>query len=226
MKRLLFGLILFIPFLSWSQDRELDLGAAFAFELQKELKSNWNLSLEEELRLVTNNNDVGFERNMLSIGLDYQFFDKKFKVGAYYCHIYLYNNDYYYEHRHRAYLSLSFKQDLNNEFTLTWRGRFQGTNRDENVRRYKINPKYILRNKFDLEYKIFGSPWRPSISADFSNTLNDPMGNELYRIRYQAGVNWRLNRTDSMEFFLRMDHYLVDEDPNVISLGVAYKIKL
>jgi hypothetical protein len=162
---------------------------------------------------------------MTSLGADYSIISKRLKAGAYYCFIYTYNSDFYYETRHRFYLSLSYKQPLG-DFTLSWRGRFQGTNRDESRGQYKINPKYVLRNKLDLEYSIFGSPWTPYISADFSTLTNDPMGNELYRIRYQGGVNWRLNRTDYMKFFVRFDDNFPGKEPNVISLGVGYQIKL
>lgn len=226
MRKILWSFLFLIPVLLHAQDRETDFGASLSLELQKDLTRRFALSIEEELRLLTNNHDIGFERNMFTLGLDYRILDKKLKLGAYYCYIYLYNNDFYYEHRHRYFLSLSYKHVLDQSFTLTWRGRFQGTLRDENRGSYRVNPKYVLRNRIDLEYTIFGSPWRPSVSADFAVTTNEPRGNELYRIRYQAGVNWRLNRTDSMDFFLRMDHYLVDKDPNVISIGVGYQIDM
>lgn len=199
------------------------MGTSLSFELQKGLSRKIDISIEEELRFITNNK--GFDRSMTTLGLDYSIISKRLKAGVYYCFIYRYNSDFYYDARHRYFLSLSYKQPLN-DFTLSWRGRFQGTYRDENRGQYKINPKYVLRNKLDLEYSIFGSPWTPYISVDFSNTTNDPMGNELYRIRYQGGVNWRLNRTDYMKFFLRFDDNFSGEDPNVVSVGVGYQIKL
>lgn len=227
MKRLFLG-ILFLSFLfplTAQNERELDVGAILAFELDKKLYRDWSLSLEEELRFNTGTpHKYGFDDNRITLGLNYKL-STRFKVGANYCYIYTYNNDYFFESRHRFNASLTYEQPLG-DFSLSWRTRFQTTFRDENRGSYKINPKNVWRNKIDLEYKIFGSPWRPSISADFASTLNDPMGNELYRIRYQASLNWRRNRTDSMDFFLRMDHYLVDDDPNVISLGVSYKIRL
>lgn len=220
-------LILFfflIPLWCFAQsERETDFGTSLALELQKDLNKKFTISFEEELRLVTN--DKGFDRAMSTLGVDYSFFDKRFKLGAYYCYIYMYNNKHYYESRHRYYLSLSYKQPLG-DFTLSWRGRFQGTYRDENRGEYKINPKYVFRNKFDLTYTIFGSPWKPFVSCDISSTTNDPMGNELYKVRYQAGASWRLNRTDYLEFFVRYDNYYADDDPNVIGVGVGYKIKL
>lgn len=207
-----------------AQDRDTDLGASFSFEVQKELNRKFTLSVEEEIRLVTN--DVGFDRNALTVGLDYSFLDKRMKAGAYYCYIYMYNDKHYYEHRHRYYATLSYKQPLGS-WELSWRGRFQGTYRDEDRGSYRVNPKYVLRNKLEAEYTIFGSPWKPFISADGACTTNDPRGNEFYRIRYLAGVTWRLNRTDYVGFHLRFDQYFQSsDDPNIIGIGINYRIKL
>lgn len=207
-----------------AQDRDTDLGASFSFEVQKELSRKFTLSFEEEIRLVTN--DTGFDRNALTAGLTYFFLDKRMKLGAAYCYLYMYNDKHYYEHRHRYYATLSYKQPLGS-FDLSWRGRFQGTYRDENRGEYRVNPKYILRNRLELEYTIFGSPWKPFISAEGACTTNDPRGNEFYRIRYLAGVNWRLNRTDYVGFNLRFDQYFqTSDDPNLIGIGISYWIKL
>lgn len=224
MKRWLLGILLLIPFCASAQfERETDLGASFAIELEKNLNRKFSLFLEEEVRLVNSSNV--FQRNMATLGVDYSLLDKRMKIGLAYCNIHTYNSDYYYENRHRFYAFLSWKQPLG-DFVLSWRGRFQGTYRNENRGEYKINPKYILRNKFDLDYTIFGSPWKPFISAEISNTTNDPMGNYFYRVRYKGGTSWRLNRTESMEFFLRFDQYIADDDPNVFAVGVSFKKKL
>lgn len=218
-------LLTIFPFLCLTaQDKkEIDFGTSLSFEIQKDITRRITLSGEEELRLITNN--IGFDRSMTSLGADYSIISKRLKIGAYYSFIYTYNNDFYYEMRNRLFLSLSYKQPLG-DFTLSWRGRFQGTYRDESKGEYKTNPKYILRNKFDLEYTVFGSPWTPYVSVDLLNTTNDPTGNDFYRIRYQAGVNWRLNRTDYMKFFMRFDDNFSSKDPNIVSLGFGYQIKL
>lgn len=206
------------------EKKEVDFGASLSFELQKDLTRKITLSAEEEVRLKSNI-DNGFERSMTSLGLDYSIIAKRLKVGAYYCFMYRYNSDRFYETRHRVFVSASYKQPLG-DFVLSWRGRFQRTYRDESVGEYKINPKYVLRNKVDVDYIIFGSPWTPFVSADFSNTTNDPMGNELYRIRYQVGTSWRMNRTDYMKFFVRYDQNLIFKDPDILSIGVGYEIRL
>ncbi len=206
------------------EKKEIDFGSSLSFELQKDITRQITLTAEEEVRIITNNNH-GFERSTTTFGADYSIIPKQLKIGFDYGFMYRYNSDYYYEVRHRPSVLLSYKQSFG-DYTISWRGRFQGTFRDESRGEYKINPKYVVRNKIDIEYTIFGSPWTPYISADLSYTTNDPMGNELYRIRWQGGTTWRINRTDYMKFFLRYDQNLSLKDPDIISLGVGYQIKL
>lgn len=221
--RTLFLLLIF-PFFVYAQEkRETDAGAALSVEIQKNLVRNFNLSLEEEVRLIDNR--IGFDRSVTSVGIDYALFNNKIKVGGYYAFLYLYNNDYRYEMRHRYYLNISYKETINS-FTLSWRGRLQGTSRDEDRGSYKINPKYMMKNKLQVEYTIFGSPWKPFTSCDIYTELNNPKGNEIPRIRYQGGVSWRMNRTDYLEFYLRYDDNFSEDDPKTVMIGVGYKIKL
>jgi hypothetical protein len=217
-------LLLVFPFSLFAQtQRGMDYGAAFSLTGEKDLSRFFTLSMDEEIRIVDNN--IGFDRSVTSLGLDYSFFDRKAKVGAYYAFIYLYNNDFLYESRHRYYLNVSYKETFE-PFILSWRGRLQGTYRSEDRGAYKINPKYVMKNKFEAAYMIWGSPWRPYLSCDISTSLNDPVREyELLRIRYEGGVNWRLDRTTYMEFFLRLDKYLSDTDPHKLSIGVNYKVK-
>ena len=219
-------LLLLVSLSAFSQsDKETQLGAIMAIEVDKVLGRHFSVALEEEIRLI--NNNIGFDRSVTTLGLDYSFFNKKAKIGAYYAYIYLYNNDYLFEPRHRFYLNMSYKEVVE-PFTFSWRGRLQSTYRDEDIDRYKINPKYVMKNKLEVTYSIWGSPWKPYVSCDFSTILNDPMvdGYDLIRMRFMGGVNWRLNRTTYLDFFLRYDKQMDQRDPNVFSLGVSYKIKL
>ncbi len=215
-------LILF-PFVAYAQERETFFGSSLSLEIEKELTQKLDISFEEELRLLA---DLNFyDRLMSDIGLNYSLIDKQLKIGAHYCYIHMFNTDFLYENRHRYYLFLSYKHDIN-KFTLSWRGRLQGTYRDESRGAYKINPKYALRNKFEVAYSIFGSPWKPYLSCELTNSIHDPLGDELYKMRMQGGASWRLDRTTYLEFFLRTDEYFIGNDPRVISVGVGYKMKL
>jgi hypothetical protein len=203
--------------------KETNGGGAFSFELEKEYSRFFSLSVEEEVRLISNN--TGFDRSITVLGADCALAGERLKIGAYYAFIYLYNSDYLYEPRHRVYLNVLYKETVV-PFTLSWRGRLQGTYRDENRGAYRINPKYVLKNRIRAEYAIWGSPWKPFLSCELSNDLNDPKSNVLTRIRYQGGVSWRLNRTDHLDFFIRFDRHTLGKDPNAIFLGMEYKIKL
>ena len=217
---LIFIVLLFISLPLSGQERETDLGAIVTIRLNKELNRFFGLSFEEEVRLLTNN--TGFDRLMSGVGIDYTII-KGLKAGISYDYIYMYNSSFLYESRHRYYANLSYKYAANRKITLTWRTRFQGTYRDENRGEYKINPKYVLRNRLEVEYNILGTRWKPYLSAEAINTLNDPLGNEIYKLRFQGGTSWRLGRTTYLEFYLRADEYLVWPDSRVFSIGVGYK---
>jgi len=204
------------------QVRETDIGGIFSVQLNKDLNKRTSISFEEEVRLLSNN--TGFERSTSGVGIEYNII-KKLKAGVFYNFMYMYNNNFLYEIRHRYYVNLSYKQKINRKISLTGRTRFQGTNRDETRGEYKTNPKYVLRNKLEADYNIPGSRWEPYFSVEATNSLNDPLGNEINRLRFQGGTGWRLNKTTYLEFFVRWDEYSVMPDPRVVSIGVGYIAK-
>ena len=204
------------------QERETDVGGIFSVQLNKDLNKRTAISLDEEVRLLSNN--TGFERFTSGVGIEYNII-KKLKAGVFYNFMYMYNNNFLYEIRHRYYVNLSYKQKIDRKISLTWRTRFQGTNRDETKGEYKTNPKYVLRNKLEADYNIPGSRWKPYFSVEATNSMNDPLGNEIYRLRFQGGTNWRLDKTNYLEFFVRWDEYIVMPDPRVVSIGVGYIAK-
>jgi hypothetical protein len=215
--------LLILPVSLSAQSQALYGGASLSASVEKELSRYFDLNVENEVRFF--NNPIGFERNVTDAGLDYSLFDRKFKIGVYYAFLYLYNDNRRFEARHRSYFNLSYKEIVG-QWTFSWRGRWQITHRNESRGEYKINPKQILKNKFQIEYSIFGKPWKSFISCDLYNDINNPAGNYLSRIRYQGGVSWRLNRTDYVDFFARYDRYADSREPAFLSLGVSWKWKL
>ncbi|MDR0542450.1 MAG: DUF2490 domain-containing protein [Dysgonamonadaceae bacterium] len=205
-----------------AQEREMKYGLSLSAGLEKKLNRVFDLNVEEEVRLT--NNVAYFNRSVTVAGIDYSLFDRKLKIGGYYAFIYLYNNDYLFEARHRYYFNLSYKETVG-QWAFSWRGRWQITQRDENRDEYKINPKQVMKNKLQIEYSVWGKPWKPFISCDLYNDLNNPAGNYLTRIRYQGGATWRLNRTDYLDFFVRYDQYVDRREPAAVSLGVGWKVK-
>lgn len=203
--------------------KDTDYGAVLTFEVDRELSRFFRLSFDEEIRLV-NNNNYGFERSATTLGLDYELFYGKGRIGAYYSFLYLYNSDYIHEARHRYFLNASYKEDVGS-FTLSWRGRFQSTIRNENLGSYKVNPKYVLRNRLQAEYNFFMSRWTPVFSCDLTTALNDPRY-DLSRIRFQGGADYRLYRNTYLSAFLRYDVNYEEDENNRLSVGFTYRIKM
>lgn len=221
---LLIILIVFPVVLLAQNDRETRLGTVLSVELEKEFARNFSGIFEQELRLE--NNTTGFDRTASTLGLEYSLFSKKVKMGGFYTFIHMYNNDFVFESRNRFYFNLIYKETFE-PFTIMWRGRIQSTFRDEDKGSYRVNPRHSLKNKLEVSYEIFGLPVKPFVSCDFSTIIFDPLRDfELTRIRYTGGVNWRLNRTNYMELFLRYDHRTDYRDPNTLALGATYKIRL
>jgi len=204
----------------FGQKPETDIGGIISAQFNKKLNKHFELGFEEEVRLVSNN--TGFNRLSSGMGLEYTII-KRLKCSVFYNYMYMYDGKNNYESRHRYYINLSYKRALNRKLTLAWRTRFQGTYRDEDRGMYKINPKYVLRNRMEAEYSILGTRWKPNLSMEASYSLNDPMGNEFYKLRFQGGTSWRLDRTTYLDFFVRADKYLTEKNQQIISLGVGYK---
>lgn len=203
--------------------KSTDYGASLTYEVVKELNQNFRLTADEEIRLV-DNNKYGFDRSATTLGGDYAILQKKVRIGAFYSFLYLYNGDNLFEYRHRYFFNVSYKEDVGS-FSLSWRGRFQGTIRDENRGEYRVNPKYVLRNRFQVEYLIWKSRWTPSVSCDFATVLNDPRY-DLSRIRLQGGVEYRLSRYTYLSGFLRYDINYEKAENNRLSLGISYRVKI
>ncbi|MDR2388467.1 MAG: DUF2490 domain-containing protein [Tannerellaceae bacterium] len=203
------------------QARGTEGGMLLSLVTERDLYRSLSLSLEEELRLISGGPLP--ERASGSLGIDYAVGRRHVKIGLYYAFIYLYGEEHVYESRHRFFLNLSYRHSLG-PLTFSWRIRLQETLRNESRGSYRINPRYGMKNKLEAEYSPWGKPWKPFLSCDVSTNLNDPETRyDAVRLRFQGGIVRRLNRTTSIDLFVRWDEYLKDLDPRVISIGVTCK---
>jgi hypothetical protein len=60
-----------------AQEQTTSIGLITSVEVEKSLNRHFDLSVEEEVRLIS-----GFERSVTTAGIDYALFDRKLKVGA------------------------------------------------------------------------------------------------------------------------------------------------
>ncbi|MDR1372702.1 MAG: DUF2490 domain-containing protein [Dysgonamonadaceae bacterium] len=231
MKKIMLYIALIFPVLAVAQSRATQGGLSMSYEGEKDLaeftyRRPISLGVEEELRFLGNNNPVGFDRSVTSVGLNYPLIPGRLKAGLYYAFIYLWNGDYHYEARNRFYFNLIYKQPLDRQWDVSWRGRVQSTIRDESRGIYRINPRYVLKNKFEVSYHQMGARWGESLSCDFSTNLNDYETHyDFVRLRIQACTTYKFNLTNSIDLFVRWDEYLKYDDPRVIYLGASYKMK-
>jgi hypothetical protein len=232
-KTIKFCLLLFllIPIFVQAQERVTQGGLSLQYGAEKDLYGNrhghqLSLSVDEELRLVGNNNPVSFDRSVTSVGFNYSLLDNRLKTGVFYAFMYLWNGDYLYEMRNRFYFNLSYRQPIDRQWQILWRGRVQSTFRDENTGSYRVNPRYVMKNKFEIRYHKLGTPFQPYLSCDLSTNLNDDITRyDIFRARFQAGTAYRLNLTNILDIFVRWDEYRTGDDPRSIYLGASYSMK-
>lgn len=191
---------------------ESDVQMRVGFELNKKIRKRINISWEEELRL--RNNLATVDRIHSSLGATYRVNDW-FRVGAAYTFIARWHDGKkitgykkYWDLRHRAHADFLFTLKSGNwQFSMRERAQFTVRTDSINVRE-KSRCDMTLRHRFKTEYRIYSLPLRPYVSVELSNTLNAPKlaGNYLEKVRSMAGVEWRLSKGSTLEFYYRFDY--------------------
>jgi len=238
-KKISLTILLLFPALAFAQyEQGTRGGLSLGFDGEKRLSHKIYLGFSQEFRLAavaspyTETNsifsplpDLDYDRSITSVGLDYSIIAKRLKAGVYYTFLYVMNNDYLYEPRHRMHLSLTYKHPFAHQWSVSWQAKGQVTLRDEERGDYRVNPRFVLKNRFKIDYQIWGKPFKPFLTVGTVNYLNDDRARyDFQRLRTTLGIEWRINRTNFIDFFGRWDEYLTDTDPRVISLGVNYKM--
>lgn len=200
-----------------------DAGAITSVAVSKDLGRYSSIKAEEELRF--NQNITSFNRSKTTLGLNYSLYRDILMAEVDYNFIYLNGIDNY-EFRHRCSVGLSTQTDID-RFNLGFKSRVQTTWRDENRGSYNFNPKYVWRNKIELNYDIFGSPLKPYISEELFCPLNGAKGFYLNGLRTTAGLKYRLTKHNSVEVQLMYDQEIQQANPQGIiyaCAGWTYKL--
>ena len=200
-----------------------DFGSSLSVDVTKKIVPGLNLSLEEEFRLRDNLS----ETDRFSTTLDLSYKPWKFlKLGGAY-NLINYNHEtkgWEVRHRYYFYATGSYRFD---RFTVSLRERFQSTYRvwiKETSKR--ANPKLYLRSRLEVEYDIRNCKFEPYASVELYNTLNDPQGNKMNKLRYTAGSKYKLNKRNSLQLYYRYINFKDDDEGNgkhMIGLGYSYK---
>lgn len=220
LKTIGFAICLLGSDMAWAQD---NTGASLSAEVTKKILPGLNLSLEEEFRLRDNLGET--DRFSTTLELSYRPLEYLKLGGAY--NLINYNHETKgWEVRHRYYFFATGSYQFN-RFTVSLRERFQSTCRvgvKETSKR--ANPKLYLRSRLEVEYNIRHSKFEPFASVELYNTLNDPQGNKMNKLKYTAGSKYKLNKRNSLQVFYRYINFKDDDEGNgqhMIGLGYAYK---
>lgn len=200
-----------------------DLGSSLSADITKKIISGLNLSLEEDFRLRDNLSEV--DRFSTTLELSYKPW-KFLKLGGAYNLINYNHETKGWEVRHRYYFFATGSYRIN-RFTVSLRERFQSTYRvgvKETSKR--ANPKLYLRSRLEVEYDIRNCKLEPFASVELYNTLNDPQGNKMNKLKYTAGSKYKLNKRNSLQIYYRYVNFKDDDEGNgkhMIGLGYSYK---
>lgn len=144
----------------------------------------------------------------------------------------------YWAPRHRFNISLMFDKKLFGDFRFSLRERWQYTYRPEHTvserwsyldqaydgkeKVYNGKGKNVLRSRLQVEYDKKGLAVTPYASVELFNAWS------LQKVRYTAGLDWKLSSQHSLGFFYRYQNVRNDDDdnePNIHLLGLGYKFK-
>ena len=200
-----------------------DVGGMAALSLAKDFGRSASVDLEQEFRF--DDSFSSFKRSTTSAGLSYTLIRDLLKASAGYDLQYR-NEDNFYEMRHRFSLALNAERKYM-RYDFKFRTRMQSTYRDENIGDYKFNPKYVWRNKAEVEYSFFQLPLKPYLSGELLCPINSKHGFFADEYRITLGAKYRVSRRNYLDLWLRFDQEIQQVAPeNILYIGVGWKYKL
>lgn len=90
----------------------------------------------------------------------------------------------------------------------------------------RANPKLYLRSRLKVEYDIRRSAFEPFASIEWYNTLNNPQGNSMDRLKYIIGSCYKLNKKNALQLYYRYVNFTDDDESNgkqMLGLGYTHK---
>lgn len=79
----------------------------------------------------------------------------------------------------------------------------------------------FLRYKAKLEYDIKSCKVTPVLSAE---AFHDITGNQIYKMRYAVGAEYKINKKNSLGLGYMLDYYMIAyQNKHIIKLGYKYK---
>ena len=186
------------------KSQSVDFGAILGAEFSGDIVKGLDYGLGVELR--TDDCFVHYNQMRLSAGIDYSFLKKRLKLAASFDYS-LKNKESFLQNRYRLNGMLTYTEKIRS-FKLSLRFRYQTTFLDDSRCYEKFNPKSYFRNRLGVEYFV---------------RLYKCDSRIIDNIRTVLGVNYRIDKKNSLDFYLRADNEVQVKAPaNIFYLGVRY----
>lgn len=192
------------------QDFRTRFSLSLNYKPIKEITLNWS----EEARFK--NNSSKFDRLYSGLGITYNA-HKNFSMGAIYEFQVLQKSVDHFQFRHRV----KFVVQPNVSF-----GRFNLSLREMPQMTYTDYVDWTLRSRLKLNYSFMNKHLKPYVSVEMYNPLqNVNKNNWLSKMNYRAGLEWKIDSVNGLEFYYMFEHEVTKKVGNHI-VGVAYNLGL
>ena len=216
------GLLLFLCLLSGAilYAQSFETGGLVGAEYEMKILKGWHWSAATQLRF--DQNFTHYDRWKVGVGTDYTFLKKHFKVGAYYSLMNYQSDEGLFDWRHRVTGSLTMSHKFS-DWRLSYRAAFQWTFRDARRGSYRFNPKCYMRNRLTVTYSIPDKPVKIYASEEFWWRLYHPGKNIIDNLRTTVGVQYKINKHHSLDFYIRSNNEVQVSNPkHILYWGLKY----
>ncbi|MBI5540388.1 MAG: DUF2490 domain-containing protein [Bacteroidia bacterium] len=218
MSKQITGWFFFICFsmASWAQVN--DAGMWLSVNAEKKITPVLSFTLSEEVRLSENFTEAGMI--FTDAGLNYKI-NKFVRVSANYRFIEKLKKNNTYNLRNRYYFDVTLRKKIK-PVILQFRTRFQCQyNRMYEADDYP-GPYYYSRNKFMVKADL-DKNYVPYIYSEIYSPLNNPDGIFMDKIKYCAGIEYRINRMHEFDlFYVIQKEYNVENPVTDFVIGIGY----
>lgn len=176
----------------------------------KEITLSWT----EEARFK--NNSSSFDRLYSGLGVTYNA-HKNFSMGAIYEFQAIQKAKDHFQLRHRAKFFVQ---------PSVYFGRFGLSLREMPQMTYSSDIEWQLRSRLKLNYSFTNKHFKPYVSVEMYNPLeNVNKNNWVTKVDYQAGIEWKIDAVNALEFYYMFEHEVTKKVGNHI-IGIAYNLGL
>lgn len=204
-------LIVLISSTSIAQEVVNDIQSRISAGLSYKLNKKWKVSLAPEVRF---DESFSVDRFLIETKLRYKPI-KILSLGVNYRFVVNYRDVKETQYLNRLGVSATIKKKIK-RFEPAFRLLYSNYADDE------ITNKKFLRYKFSLSYNIPDCKLTPKIAAEIFHQLGD--NSSLYKMRYTAGVDYKLNKKNYIGLRYKFDYYEYEyRNRHIIAVGYEFK---